>query len=156
MKRKIALSLALALSLFSLTVVSAGSTAQAQQRQRFRADTGFVTLGPSQVLRITVDRDTNHDGNILVRFSRSDYVQTTCSGNVCKHVETNSNPAGEPQELEPNEAASMDIRLMPGSSGVRAVIVSNRRNVRATALIINTATGETTSHIIMANTEGDF
>jgi hypothetical protein len=34
--------------------------------------------------------------------------------------------------------------------------LSNHRSVRATATIINTITGETTSHIIVANTDGDI
>jgi hypothetical protein len=48
----------------------------------------------------------------------------------------------------------MDL-AQAGFNGVRIMVQSNSRNVRATAMIINTVTGETTSHIIIANTEGD-
>src|SRR5687767_13915346 len=73
----------------------------------------------------------------------SQYDEDACdSGGVCKLVVASQNTSA-PITLMPGEAASMDITPTPGSSGVRAVVVSNRRNVRATAAIINTLTGET-------------
>ena len=60
----------------------------------------------------------------------------------------------DPMILKPGEAASLDL-AQSGFKGVRIVVQSNRRNVQATAMIIDTVTGETTSHIIIANTEGD-
>jgi hypothetical protein len=60
----------------------------------------------------------------------------------------------DPIPLKSGEAATMDL-AQAGFNGVRIMVQSNSRNVRATAMIINTVTGETTSHIIIANTEGD-
>ena len=51
------------------------------------------------------------------------------------------------------EAVSFD--LVATTYG-RGIVSSNRRDAVVTAAIINTLTGETTSHIIMANTDGDF
>ena len=146
MRRSIALSIALAVSVISLSLMISDSTARAQQqrRQRFRADTGLVTLGPNQVLRLTAEWDLDNDGAALVGFRRFDYVQANCIGSVCKHFTANPNPAGEPQELElmPGEAASMDITPTPNSSGVRVVVASNRQNVRVVFHIIDASTGD--------------
>ena len=61
MKRKTALSLLLALALFgSMSFFPAKS--QAQPRLRKRADTGAVTLGMGQILRITISSEGFEDG----------------------------------------------------------------------------------------------
>ena len=150
MKRSIASALALALGVISLSLVFSDSTARAQQRQRFRADTGVVTLGPNQVLRVTAHAwDLDNDGMIHVGFSRIGYVQTNCNGGVCKHtvspIYADNGTYPVIVSLMPGEAASMDITPMPNSSGVRGVVASSRRDVRVTAQIINTSTGDITS-----------
>jgi hypothetical protein len=153
MKRKITLTMALALGVLLVSLTSSDSTARAQQQAKFRADTGIVTLGPNQVLRVTA---TVVDGNdfLAVRFRRMQYAQGTCVGEVCKLASV-TDLIIDPVTLMAGEAASMNLS-QDGFKGVRIMVQSNRRNVRATAAIINTVTGETTSHIIMANTEGDF
>lgn len=149
MKRKTRSSIALALSLLA-SLVSLPATAQGQQQLRFRADTGFVTLGPAQVLRITVNRDTNQDGNVLVGFSSFDYVQTNCTAGTCKHAPVNPNPVAERYDVIIDFGViSKDISQKPGSSGVRGIVFSNSRDVRVTATISNTVTGETASHIML-------
>ena len=154
MKRKITLTMALALGGLLLSLMSSDSTVRAQQQARFRADTGIVTLGPNQVLRVTATGDTDGADLLAVRFRRMQYAQGTCVGEVCKLASV-TDLIIDPITLMRGEGASMDL-AQNGSNGVRITVESNRRNVRATAMIINTITGETTSHIIMANTEGDF
>jgi hypothetical protein len=150
MKRRIALTIVLALSAVLVSLMSSDSTAQAQQRVRFRADTGIVALGANQVLRITVSGECGAS----VSFRRIQYAQVACNGGVCK-LGSVTDLILDPFGLMPGEGASMDIP-QDGFAGVRGNVVSNCRNMQATAVIINTVTGETTSHIIMANTEGDF
>jgi hypothetical protein len=58
-----------------------------------------------------------------------------------------------PHTVAAGEAISLE--LVATTYG-RGIVTSNRRDVQVTASIINTTTGETTSQIIMANTEGDF
>ena len=156
MKRRTTLSLALALSVLA-SLVSLPATAQEQQRQRFGADTGMVRLGPNQVLRITATTsfDPDIDRPTIIGIGQIDYVQTNCTAGTCKHAPVNPNPVQERYDVI-IDVISKDIPQKPGSSGVRGIVFSNSRNVRATAAIINTLTGETISHIIMANTEGDF
>jgi hypothetical protein len=152
MKRKITLTMALVLGSLLVSLTSSDSTARAQQQVKFRADTGIVTLGPNQVLRVTATGDTDGADFLAVRFRRMQYAQGTCVGEVCKLASV-TDLIIDPVILMRGEAASLDL-AQAGFKGVR-IVVESRRNVRATATIINTVTGETTSHIIIANTEGD-
>jgi hypothetical protein len=156
MKRKIILTMALSLGSLLVSLTSSDSTAWAQQRSKFRADTGVVALGPNEVLRVTVDSDGDTDGAdfVTLRFRRMQYAQGACAGGVCKLASV-TDLIIDPVTLMPGGAASMDL-TEDGFNGVRITVQANRRNVRATAMIVNTVTGETTTHIIMANTEGDF
>jgi hypothetical protein len=150
MKRSIALAVALAVSVTLLLLASSDSGTHAQQRRLFQWDTGVVSLGPNQVLRIT--GDWNGDGDTTVGFREIKYGQAACMGNVCKLITISTTTSG-PHTFAAGEAISLD--LVATTYG-RGIVTSNRRDMRVTASIINTTTGETTSHIIMANTEGDF
>ena len=151
MKRSIALAVALAVSVILLSLASSDSTVHAQLRGKlFHWDTGVVALGPNQVLRLT--GDWNGDGDTTVGFREIKYAQGACNGAVCKLVIISSTTSG-PHTVAAGEAIALD--LVATTYG-RGIVTSNRRDVQVTASIINTLTGETTSHIIMANTEGDF
>jgi len=150
MKRSIALAVALAVSGILLSIASSDSAIQAQQRRLFQWDTGVVSLGPNQVLRIT--GDWNGDGDTTVGFREIKYGQGACNGAVCKLITIGTTTSG-PHTVAAGEAISLE--LVATTFG-RGIVTSNRRDVQVTASIINTTTGETTSHIIMANTEGDF
>ena len=151
MKRNIALAVTLAVSVILLSLASSDSATQAQERGRlFQWDTGVVSLGPNQVLRIT--GDWNGDGDTTVGFREIKYGQGACNGTVCK-LNTISSTTSGPHKLAAGEAISLE--LVANTYG-RGIVTSNRRDGRVTASIINTTTGETASHIIMANTEGDF
>ncbi|HEU4794291.1 MAG TPA: hypothetical protein VFT02_01595 [Pyrinomonadaceae bacterium] len=151
MKRSIALAVALAVSVILLSLASSDSTTHAQLRGKlFHWDTGVVALGPNQVLRLT--GDWNGDGDTTVGFREIKYGQGACNGAVCKLVIISSTTSG-PHTVAAGEAIALD--LVATTYG-RGIVTSNRRDVQVTASIINTLTGETTSHIIMANTEGDF
>ena len=159
MKRRITLSIALTVSVVLASLASSDSTAQAQLEGRRVADTGIFSLGPNQELRLTLMGDANGDGKVdaadYVLFRRMEYGQETCgSDGVCKLVVT-SQTTTNPIRLRPGEAIHTSSSG-GGLPGVRIVALSNHRSVRATATIINTITGETTSHIIVANTDGDI
>ena len=153
MKRNIALALA-ALSLLSVSLLMSDSSVRAQQTRRLVTfDTGVVSLGPNQILRLMVTGgDFNSDGDTTVGFRTIKYTQGVCDGGVCQLVNAGSTTSG-PHTLAAGEGVSLE--LVATTYG-RGIVSSNRKNVRVTASIINTLTGETTSHIIMANTEGDF
>lgn len=151
MKRTIALAVALAASVILLSLGTSDSTTQAQLRGKlFHWDTGVVALGPNQVLRLS--GDWNGDGDTTVGFREIKYAQGACNGAVCKLVIIGTTTSG-PHTVPAGEAIALD--LVATTYG-RGILTSNRRDVQVTASIINTTTGDTTSHIIMANTEGDF
>ena len=153
MKRKITLTMAILFGSVLVALMTSDSTTRAQQRARFRADTGIVTLGPNQVLRVTATGEVDGADFLALRFRRIQYAQGACDAGVCK-LGSVTDLILDPITLMSGEGASVDL-AQGGFGGARILIQSNSRNVRATAMIINTVTGETTSHIIMANTEGD-
>src|SRR6266566_9772797 len=114
-------------------------TAKGQPPQRFKADTGVVTLGPNQILRITVGPNIGDNaGNVIVRFGRTTYTQGPCTTDGVCELSGNNTFTG-PITLMPGEAASCDI-LAAGTYG-RGIVMSNTRNVRVNASIIDTVTG---------------
>ena len=148
MKRRITLSIALAVSVL-VSLVSLSATAQGQQQRRFFAyDTGVFSAGTGQILRLTVAGGSGND-TIAVRFRRMRYTAEGCnSEGVCRHTLA-ADDLTEPVTLNCplwSCAASIDI---PGDgNGVRVVAVTNSRNARVTAQIID-STGQVTS--IIAN-----
>jgi hypothetical protein len=151
MKRRMTLSIALVVCLTILSLMIPVSMTKAQNQIRFVADTGVVTLGPNQVLRITVNAGSGDDA-VTIRFRQITYQPVAMQQGITS-LAVASQTTTAPLMLAAGEAASLE--LVATTYG-RGVILSNSRNVRATLQIINTSTGETTSHIIMANTEGDF
>src|SRR2546425_13226771 len=122
MKRQSTLSIAIALSLF-ISIVSFPLTAQAQQPpKRFRGDTGVITLGMGQVLRVTVNGRDGND-NFRVRFAWMKYMPSGCNTDgVCRHT-LQSQGVTAPVNVGANEAASYDVQATGG--GVR--VSSNSR-----------------------------
>lgn len=148
MGRQITLSIALVLSLVSVSLASSDSTAEAQNRLRVVGDTGVITLGPDQVLRMTATGDGQLLGNLIVSFRRTGYIE---QGNIYGLA---SQATTSPVRLRPSEAASIDFNR-DETDAVRGMVLSNRRNVRVTAAIINTSTGETISQIVTDNVDTD-
>jgi hypothetical protein len=128
--------------------VSSDWAARAQQQRgtRFMADTGMVTLGPNQVLRITATTsfDPDTDRPSIIGIGQIDYVQTNCTAGTCKHAPVNPNPVAERYDIIV-DVISKDIPQKPGSSGVRGIVFSNSQNVRVVFQIIDTSTGDITA-----------
>ncbi len=135
MKRRITLSFALALSVVLLSLMSSDSTVQAARQ--FTADTGIVSLGANQILRLTVDPTDN----TVVYFRRMVYTQGICnSAGVCRHAVSSQTTAIWTNQGEiPSEIPSFDISGT-GNWGVRGIVTSNRRMV-VNAQIIDVETG---------------
>jgi hypothetical protein len=141
-----------------LSVATLAPTISAQQRRRFRADTGVITLGIGQVLRITIASEGFESQNIIrTRFVWMRYGPMNCNTEgVCRQM-VQSQGATTPAVLNQNEAASFDMQGTGGGVrvGVFADYNANGTVDAADLMIINTATGEVVSQVIMANTEGD-
>jgi hypothetical protein len=146
MKRRIILSIALALSIVLVSLMSSDSSVAAQNQIKIVADTGMVALGPGQTLRLTVAAPVgvvNLDHHIL-EFRRINYTENVCSGNVCKQSVASVTNSGA-IALLPGEAASFHIGPEIYGNGVRGVVLSNSRDLRVNAMIIETATGKIVS-----------
>jgi hypothetical protein len=144
MKRKITLSIALALSVVLLSLMSSDSTAKAQNQIRIGADTGVVTLGPNQVLRITAVNRSRKDSTI--RFRSAEYSQDGCAGGICRLAVGSANTSVR-LTLAPGEAVSADFTSAL-SGGVRAVASPDGvdyDNWTYFTAIVNSSTGEVTA-----------
>ena len=151
MKRRTTMSLLLSLSLLA-SVLSLPLPAQGQQAHRFRGDTGVITLGMGQVLRITVNAGNGTD-TFRVRFAWMKYMPAGCNTDgVCRHT-VQTEGATAPVNVGANQAALFDVQGTGGDVRIEVRVATG--DVTADECIINSATGEVTSHVIMANTEGD-
>ena len=139
MKRSIAFTIALAVGVLSLALLSSDSTARAQGQNKFTWDTGVVTLGPNQILRITVASGEPGIHEVLFRFIW--YDQGICNAGVCTHQVSLEVPS-LPVSLTQNEAASFDIPNI-GAGGLRGIVASKRPDLRVNGCIIDTLTGAT-------------
>ncbi len=112
-------------------------TAQGQQpKRKLVADTGVVTLGPNQMLRLA--GDWNGDGVTSVQFRQVAYMPAGCNDGVCKHTVV-SQSTSAPVTLMSGEAASIDIDNY--SWGIRAMVLSDNPNMRVNVMIVDKTTG---------------
>lgn len=152
MNHRITLSITMAICLLASMLCLPGS-ARAQQSRKLRADTGVVTLGTNQVLRITVNGQSGND-TILVQFAWTKYAPAGCNNDgVCRHT-VQSQGVTTPVTINGAEAASFD---MQGTGGdVRLSVRVKGTGVNGDEQLINTVTGETHSNVVIWFVEGDF
>ncbi len=115
---------------FSVTVLAV--TANAQGAMKPIADTGMLTLGPNQILRITVSAGLNGDDNTRVRFRQMEYIE---QGHIYRVGSANTST---PISLASGEATSMDIPNM--GPPVRGVVLSSNRNAKVVGIVFDTST----------------
>ena len=147
MKLKMTFSLTLTLSLL-LSLVSLPAIAQAAPPQRFEFNSGVVTPGMGQVLRITISPSTIPNGNaslIRARIRWMQYASQYSSTNppVCRHMVV-SQGATPVETLAADDALSFDVQGT-GGGGVQVVVESDSRNVQVNAMIIDAAGGVVTT-----------
>ncbi len=144
MKRRITLSIALVLSIVLVSLMSSDSTANAARPQTFVADTGMISLGANQLLRITVAPVAGvvvPTGSVTFTIDNVSYAQGTCNGGVCKYSSSSQTTSG-PITLAPGEAVSVDTAT--GTSGQFRLTFNGQTtvsNVLVNALIIDATTG---------------
>jgi hypothetical protein len=143
MKRRITLSIALVLSVVLVALTNSDSTVKAQNQIRIVANTGVITLGPNQKLRLSVVFDDT-EGSEKVAFRRLIYASGVCAGGICKHA-VSSQTTTAPVTMLPGEAALFDMIDPQG----QILVLSNGRKARVNALIIDTATGETVDAVVI-------
>jgi hypothetical protein len=130
-------------------MMSSDSAANAATQEGYVADTGVITLGPNQVLRMTaVVAERSPVRSLTVTFNTNVNTHGTCnSGGACVHTVA-SRTATEPITLTPGQGASIDIVQTPSSSGVRGEVLmlmdmrpDTRPEIEVNALIVDATTG---------------
>jgi hypothetical protein len=135
MKRRMSISIALVLGVVSLFLMSGGPTVRAAKERVFSIDTGIMTLGPNQVLRI-VTNNKDPEAGYVVRFSQMTYSVTSSSG-TSRYARV-SQTTSDPMSVAPGEGFSIDIGT---SENLRVVVSSDSPDLQVTAQIIDTTTG---------------
>lgn len=149
MKHRIIFSVALILSIVLVSLMHSDSPVEAQNGGRsFNYDTGVVTLGPNQILRVTVaGGDVNGDGSFRVRFRQMNYIE---QGNIYRLVNQTTTA---PVQIAPGEAATITgNNTYTGPTAVRLLVQGNFIGTDATGTavvqIINTETGQVDSVLV--------
>lgn len=141
MKQKITISIALIASIIFVSLVISDSTVQAQRNRRFSGDTGAITLGPNQILRLTVNAQDGND-TLNVRIKQIYYDTGNCSNNVCRHSIA-SQMQTEIISLAPGEAASLEGDPdQPFIIGAMRMVIEGNNPMKVNAQIIDTTNGE--------------
>ncbi len=142
MKRKITLSTALFVSAVLILLAGFSSTIKAQQQNKiFVADSGVVTLGQNQKLRVIVTTASDNQ-TIPIKFRRCTFTQQNGIFTV------NSSQISPVMMLASNEARFFDIFPETLTPAVRARVGSRRSDFVVTFQIIDVTTGEIQSHTI--------
>ena len=135
MKRKITFSIVLGVGIVLALLMKADSSVGAQNQIRIAGDTGVLKLGPGQILRITA---SPAGGNSAVAFRRMEYMPTDCNGGVCK-LAVASQSTTNPTMVASGEGLFYEYIEI---DSVRVVVLSNSRDVKVNALIVDAATGK--------------
>jgi len=159
MKRITVLSVALGLGIALLALISsdsrtkaapvrtyysepkAGPRAKPLPPRTYIADTGMITLGPNEFLRMTVVAARSRQPTSLTVTFTGQVTESVCNGGVCTHTVT-SEYTTAPVTLMQGQAASHDIVPTPGASAVRAVVTGNSPDMLVNGLIIDGTTGQ--------------
>src|SRR6185503_15586475 len=132
MKRGITLSLAVLLGAVLMSLISSASTVQAKKEKAFSADTGSITLGPHQVLRIVTD-NKDPDSEYTITFKQMLY-RSIASGGGSRHNLV-SQTTSDTVTVAPGEGFSIDIGTSESLTLVRAVVATNSEGVHVTGQI---------------------
>ena len=143
MKNGRILEVGIALSVVILTVTIFHSTVQGQKIERFAADTGIISLGPEQLMRIIVNAGDGDD-TIAVRFRQIYYLPVTEPTGITR-LTTASQSFSAPITLVPGEAASLE--LAAGTYG-RGIVLSSSQKALVTIHVVNKYTNQVDSILI--------
>ena len=136
MKRRIALLLTLALAFTAATFMRSDSVTSAQNQTKMVFDTGLLTPGPNQKVRVSFSAGGDSGSLILTKLS---YLSQTCDAHdVCMTSVASQESAG-PYHLDAAQAIVIDAT----SEGyaTRIIARTNIKNVTVTVEIIDTITG---------------
>jgi hypothetical protein len=129
MKRRMIVPFAIGLGLL-LLLAGSDSAVRAQTAGLAISDTGILSLGPGQVLRITVASRSVAD--VHLRFRRSEYSQGSCDQGVCA-LSVASLITTTPMTLAPGQGFAIDIGT---SENLRVTVISDSGDLRINAILL--------------------
>lgn len=100
------------------------------------ADTGIVSPGPGQLVRVTVASRSRDD--VRVRVRRLDYIRGDCSQGVCA-LAIASQHMGDLMTLAPGQGFTVDV---PSTENARVMILSDSPDLRINGTIVDAVTGK--------------
>jgi hypothetical protein len=133
----VAILLILGLGLLALDISDVAAQTVAPDALSVVADTGVVTLGPNQLLRLTAVNKGSGQGAVSVRFGEMAYAAGACDGPVCIHPAAGQNVYGL-LTLTAGAAASLEIANT--AHGVRGVVSSDSPSLKVLAEIVDATT----------------
>lgn len=141
MKRRIVLSIAMFLVIASFAMSSSDATVSAARNSLTRFDTGVITLGADQLLRINVNGSAGND-TINVQTTRQVYGQPVCNAGVCQSflIIVEALPV---MTVESSEMLTFNVVPTTSSGGVRALVTANDPFADVTAHVVDANTGKT-------------
>src|SRR5262245_1888298 len=107
MKQRIFFLVAIILGVL-VSLTASDSRVEAQNQVRVVGDTGIITLGPNQTLRVAADPDRDTDAADFLVFRRISYTQNSCTGGLCKYAASGQTTSA-PIQLGPGEAVAFQV-----------------------------------------------
>ena len=126
--------------MLTLSLAAPAAPAPVPSAADVAADTGIVSLGPNQVLRVNLFPILPYiEQENIFRLRRTEYSAGACSGGVCG-LSVASQTTSAPITVPPGGAATLDVP--GGSAGSRVVLLSAGRGARMTAQVVDATTGQ--------------
>ncbi|MEQ1933999.1 MAG: hypothetical protein ABL962_08985 [Fimbriimonadaceae bacterium] len=140
MKKQLTLTLTIALTL-ALIVMASMARSAGGAPQKPKSDSGVVTLGPNQAMRVIISAKFQAAN---VRIRNFGYSVTGMVGGI-KNLGVSGQAQSDLIAIAPGEAVSFDV---PGVGAmVRAMVTTNNPDIQVTNAIVDTVTGDVESFI---------
>ena len=135
----VAMLLILGLGLLALDSSDVAAQTAAPDALSFVADTGVVTLGPNQLLRLTAVNGGSGQGAVSVQFREMAYAAGACNGPVCIHPAAGQMVYGL---LTLTAGAASSLEIANTAHGVRGVVSSDSPGLKVLSEIVDATTNQ--------------
>ena len=139
MKRRTTILIAIFVSIGLVSLVIMNTPTNAERNRIYRTNSGIISLGPNQSLRITTVNQG--DETIRVSFRTLEYSRGNCNDAACK-LTIASETISDPVTLAPGEGLSADIQNS-GVAGIQTEMLHNKYPENMKHEIVDTSTGNT-------------
>jgi hypothetical protein len=121
------------------------------QTQTYIADTGLISIGPAQILRLSVASAGSE--TVTIRFRKTEYVDSSVSGSVVRK-QMLSQTTSDAITIAPGQAASIDFQYT--IKDVRGEVISSSRNLRVNAFVVDSNTSSSGGSDVIPQSQISF